>query len=145
MDPPFVGKFIFEADGVEIGAFMECTGLSVQVEVQTVVEGGQNHFVHQLPGRMKWPNIVLKRGITDSDQLFEWFWKTSGEGYAGEGKLERTGGRITLLDPTGEPARSWDFEGAIPVKWTGPSLKANANDVATEQLEIAHHGFRPSA
>ena len=37
--------------------------------------------------------------------------------------------------------RSWAFTDAFPVKWTGPALNAGSNDVATETLEIAHHGF----
>jgi phage tail-like protein len=141
----YAGKFVFEVDGLEIGAFQEVSGLSVQVEVQTIEEGGLNDYVHQLPGRMKWPNLKLKRGVTDSDALFEWLNKSSGEGLAGGGyKLERSTGRISLLDASYTPVRTWEFEGAFPVKWTGPSLSASNNDVAVEELEIAHHGFRSS-
>jgi phage tail-like protein len=129
----------------EIGAFTEVSGLSVQVNVEEVAEGGQNHFVHRLPGRMRWPNIVLKRGITDSDALFEWFWKTSGEGFEGAGgKLERTQGEIAVIDAARERIRAWAFEDAFPVSWSGPTFAASGRDVAMEQLEIAHHGFRPA-
>lgn len=146
MDAPFTGKFKFSVEGVgEIGAFTDVSGLSVEVELVEIEEGGQNHFTHKVPGRMKWPNIVLKRGITDSDNLFEWFAKTSGEGFAGEGStLERTQGEITLTDSQGETVRGWTFEEAFPVKWTGPTLASSSNEVAKEELEIAHHGFRPA-
>jgi phage tail-like protein len=146
MDAPFTGKFKFSVEGVgEIGAFTEVAGLTVEVDVVEIKEGGQNHFMHKLPGITKWPNIVLKRGITDSDNLFEWFAKTSGDGFAGEGNvLTRTQGQITVTDSMGEPVRAWTFEEAFPVKWTGPSLTSSSTAVAVEELEIAHHGFRPA-
>lgn len=145
-DPPFTGTFLFEVEGVgEIGAFTECSGLTVEVEVEELQEGGQNHFTHKLPGRMKWPNIVLRRGITDSDNLFEWFQKSSGDGFAGAGsKLARSPGSVTLVDAAGQPKRAWAFVGAFPVRWSGPELAASSNAAATEQLEIAHHGFSVS-
>jgi hypothetical protein len=29
----------------------------------------------------------------------------------------------------------------VPVRWTGPSLNPDSPKVATETVEIAHHGF----
>jgi phage tail-like protein len=48
---------------------------------------------------------------------------------------------VTLLGDDGLEVRSWAFAGAFPVKWTGPSLNAKSNNVATETLEIAHQGL----
>jgi len=141
----FSGTFKLTIDGHEIGYWRECTGLSVQVEVEEVKEGGENQFTHKLPGRMKWPNLVLKRGVTDSDELFEWFNKISGDGFSGEGnKLTPCEGHIELLAADGSTVRKWDFHKAFPVKWTGPTLAASSRDVAGEELEIAHHGFTSS-
>lgn len=143
--PVFSGAFLIEVDGVEIGRFTEVSGLSVEVEVEPLVEGGQNHFAHQLPGRMTWPTITLARGVTKSDNLFEWLGKTSGDGFAGAGnKLARSSAAITLLSPDGERLRSWEVTEAFPVKWNGPSFAASSTETAAEQLEIAHHGFRSS-
>lgn len=140
---PFAGNFTFEVNGTAIGRFMEVSGLSAEIEVQTVTEGGQNEFEHQLPGRIKWQNLVLKRGITDNDALFEWFKVCSGEGFAGAGnRLRRRTGRLAILNPDGSIRRGWDFEGAFPVRWSGPSMAVTSSDVATEELEIAHHGIR---
>jgi len=144
MDPPTVARFVFAVDGGvgEIGAFTECLGLQVELQVEEIIEGGQNQFVHRLPGRMRWPNIVLKRGITNSDALFEWFQKSSGDGFSGAGnKISPASGSIKLLDAAGKTIRQWTFIGAFPVKWTGPKLAAGQNAAATEELEIAHHGF----
>src|SRR2546429_8141077 len=127
-----------------IGAFTEVSGLSVQIDTEELAEGGQNGFTHKLPGRMKWPNLVLKRGITDSDGLFEWFAKCSGPGLEANGnKVERHHGSISLLDLKGKVVRRWEFEEAFPVKWTGPKLSASSRDLATEELEVCHCGFKP--
>ena len=135
--------FLFEVDGVEIGRFMEIGGLEVSVETEDVQEGGQNSFVHKLPGRMTWPNITLKRGITQTDSLLKWLNESSGEQFAANGnKLDRSTAAITLIGPAGARLRAWDFDGAFPVKWTGPSFAASSSDMAVEELEITHHGFR---
>lgn len=137
-------RFILEIDGVRIGTFTEVSGLTVEVEVEQIEEGGQNHFVHQRPGRMSWPNIQLKRGIVDNDQLFAWIAKTSGDGYAGAGNtLALLTGAITLVTDNGQRLRSWDVDRAFPVKWTGPSFAVSSTDIPYEELEIAHHGFKP--
>jgi phage tail-like protein len=135
--------FLFEVDGVEIGRFMEVSGLEVSIETEDVLEGGQNSFVHKLPGRMTWPNIVLKRGVTQNDSLLNWLTKSSGEQFAAAGnKLTRSTAAITLVGPAGERLRSWEFDGAFPVKWTGPNFAVSSSDMAVEELEITHHGFR---
>ena len=122
--------FLFEVDGLTIGSFMEVSGLKVDINVEDVEEGGENGFVHHLPGRMKWPNISLKRGVTQTDNLFTWLNKSSGEQFASAGnKLTRSTAAITLIGPSGARLRAWEFA-------------AESTSAATEQLEIAHHGFR---
>src|SRR5688500_20268371 len=121
---------------------MEVSGLEVSISVEDIEEGGQNGFVHHLPGRMSWPNISLKRGVTQTDSLFTWMNKSSGDQFAQAGnKLTRMTAAITLLGPAGKRLRSWNFVDAFPVKWTGPSFTAESTGPASEQLEIAHHGF----
>ncbi|MGH9040738.1 MAG: phage tail protein [Acidimicrobiia bacterium] len=139
---PAGGRFLFEVDGVEIGTFSEVSGLSVEVAVEPVEEGGQNQFIHKLPGRMEWPNVVLKRGITQSDELFQWLGRSSGEGYEREGSLTRNSAAITVLNGKGDRMRSWVVDNALPVRWNGPTFASSADACAEEELEIAHHGFR---
>lgn len=144
--PPFTGQFIFEVDGVQIGAFTEVSGLQVEIEqgdTESIKEGGQNEYIHKLPGRMKWPNLVLKRGVTADNNLFDWFKKSSGEGFEGNQRsLDRTLAALAMVDGQGEVLRAWVFYDAFPVKWTGPKFAATSSELATEELEIAHHGFR---
>jgi phage tail-like protein len=135
--------FLVEIDDVEIGRFMEISGLEVEVGVESIDEGGENSYSHKLPGRMSWPNLVLKRGVTQNDSLLAWLDKSSGEGFTGAGnKLKRSTAAITLIGPGGKRIRTWSFDGAFPIKWRGPRFAASSNDMAVEELEIAHHGFR---
>ena len=75
-------RFWVEIDGLTEGAFSECTGLQVETEVFEWEEGGLNQFKYRLPGRMKFTNLTLKRGIATAD-----LWKWYAEGV--EGKIQR--------------------------------------------------------
>ena len=142
-DLPIANRFLFELDGVELGVFKEVTGLHVSVHVEDIQEGGQNGYVHRVPGRMAWPNLVFRRGITDSNALFDWFNKTSGEGFASaQNKLTKSTGAVVALDFTGNRLRSWEFIDVFPVRWRGPDFSVGSMDPLEEELEVAHHGFR---
>lgn len=135
--------FIFEVDGQQIGMFKEVSGLRADISVETLEEGGQNNFTHKLPGRLTWPNLIMRRGVTDTDNLFHWLLQTSGDGFEGAGqKLERTTCAVTLVDGEGSRVQAWELLEAFPVRWEGPVLAADKNEAAMEELEIAHHGFR---
>jgi phage tail-like protein len=139
---PTATSFIFEVDGVEIGMFAEVSGLEVHVDVATYREGGENGFEHKLPGRMSWPNIVLKRGVCQSDALFAWVNKSAGPGFATAGnKLSRSTGAVTALGSDGSRLRSWQLQGVFAVRWTGPRFGAKDATTLEEELELAHHGF----
>jgi len=142
-EPPLSGHFLLEVDEVEIGVFSSCEGLQVDVQVEEYREGGQNGFVHKLPGRMSWPNITFRRGITNGDALFEWVNKVAGEGFsANKNALTRSTGAITLLSYDGQRLRTWRLNGIFPVRWTGPRLTASESAILEEELEIAHEGFQ---
>src|SRR5947209_2201739 len=117
---PVASRFLFEVDGVEIGVFREVSGLELTVAVEEHQEGGQNAFAHKLPGRLTWPNLVFRRGITDSDALFSWVEKSSGEAFAANGnKLTKTTGAVTVLGSDLSRLRSWSVDDVFAVRWTG--------------------------
>jgi phage tail-like protein len=117
-----------------IGEFRECTGLAMEREILEYAAGGNNDFVYKLPGRVKYPNLVLKRGVTYQTELLAWFRDM-------HAALKQSLVTVTLLDTQGEPARVWAFQQAYPVKWAGPNLNAGSDSAATETLEIAHCGM----
>lgn len=116
-----------------IGRFSQCSGLELSFEVYEYREGGNNDFVHRLPGPLHYPNLVLTHGLTSEEALFKWFWAT-------HTKAERK--EVTLTLSTSQTTRSWTFAEAFPVRWSGPQLGAGSGDVATETLEIAHSGLK---
>jgi phage tail-like protein len=142
-DTPVASRFLFEVDGVEIGVFTEVQGLELKLDVEEYSEGGENSFVHKLPGRMSWPHIVLKRGVTDSDALFSWVNKSAGDGFSANGnKLTRSTGAITIINSAGARERAWEITEVFAVRWTGPNFDASSGQPLQEELELAHHGFR---
>lgn len=144
-EPSLTSRFLFEVDGVEIGIFGSVRGLEVSSGTEDVIEGGQNGYVHRLPGRLQWPNIVFSRGLTQADALFDWMNKTAGEGFASEGnKVTRCSGAITVIGGDGSRLRSWALADVMPVRWKGPDFDIASESPLTEELEITHHGFRSS-
>jgi len=142
-EPSTPSRFLFEVDGVEIGIFASVSGLAVSSTTEDITEGGQNGFVHKLPGRFSWPNIVFKRGMTQADALFNWMQKTSGDGFAANNNaVTRTTGAITAIASNGDRIRSWNLEAVLPVRWKGPDFDVGTSAVLSEELEICHHGFR---
>jgi phage tail-like protein len=135
---PYVNfNFLVEIDGITRAAFQEAGGLDSSVEVIEHREGGNNLTSLKLPGRVKFSNITLKRGLTDDVELYAWHrqWVT------GDPAAGRKNGSIVLLDRQGQEKTRWNFVRAWPVKWTGPALNAEGNDVAIETLELAHEGL----
>jgi phage tail-like protein len=135
VDPAISLYFKVEIQGKDIGCFMSCEGLSLEVTTDDVTEGGNNGFLWILPKRIKYTNVKLSRPIgPDSKLLAEWI--------AGmTGAFERRQATITALNAKAEPLVSWVLQGVIPVRWQGPSFNAESGKVATETLELAHHGF----
>jgi phage tail-like protein len=121
------------ADIDTIGYFDHCAGLEMSVEVFQYREGGNNDFVHHLPGCVTYPNLVLSRGVTNQDALLKWFQATQTQAELKE---------VTITLNAGDTSRTWTFADAFPVRWTGPVLDAGEHSVATESLEIAHSGLK---
>jgi phage tail-like protein len=135
-DPAQAFRFYVEIEGIFCAEFLECSGLNAERETKQYQEGGVNDHVHILPGRLKYTNIVLKRGITYSRDLWDWFCQGMHDG-----KVLRK--NISIVLGTGDltKAKHWDVRAAFPVKWTGASLNTKTMDVAAETLELAHHGI----
>lgn len=141
--PPVAANFLLEVDGIEIGMFQRVQGLEVRVEIEEYAEGGVSGFVHRFPGQMHWPSLIFSRGLTNSDNLFEWMNRSAGNGFqAAGGKLERRTASVTVLSTTGQRLRSYAIEDAFPVRWTGPTLDTLDSAALSEEIEVTHHGFR---
>ena len=130
---PYRGyNFLVEIDGITQAGFQEVSGLDASTDAIEYREGNDPNHVRKLPGLNKYSAISLKRGITDSDELWKWYRTVV------EGKPERKNGSIVLLDDTGQERIRWNFVNAWPTKWTGPSFNSTSNAVSVEALDIAH-------
>jgi phage tail-like protein len=134
-DPYRAYNFLVEIDGITRAGFRECSGLDSAQDPIEYREGGEIITARKLPGMVKYSNIVLKWGISDDKDLWEWRLK------AMEGKVERKNGSIVLLDDTGAEKIRWNFREAWATKWTGVSFNATGNEVGIEQLDLAHEGI----
>lgn len=128
-------RFYVEIEGVTHAVFTEVSGLSLEVATEDVEEGGRNGFVHRMPGRCKIGNLVLKRGMTKSNELLKWNLDMS------QGKLKPRHVSVIVYNPDGSESMRWNFTNAYPVKWTGPQFKADDTGTAIESMELAHEGF----
>jgi len=133
---PLVG-FHFQLDlgGVVAGYFTEISGLGSENEVveHKIVEDGKQK-IQKIPGRLKWGDITLKRGITAQMDIWEWRKKVE------DGMVDdaRTNGSIIMLDQELTPVAQWDFENAWPSKVSGPQVQSDSNNFGVEELTIVH-------
>jgi phage tail-like protein len=98
----------------------------------------QGHeIVRKIPGRLKFTDITLKRGITSDMQIWDWRDQAVNGDVAGA----RKNCTITMLDRGYNPVAMWHFYNAWPSKVTGPSLKSDSNEIGVEELTIVHEGM----
>jgi phage tail-like protein len=134
-DPATGLRFDVTIDGVDIGSFTGCEGLGAEYEIFEYQEGGQNAFVHRLPGRLKYSPVRLTRPVDESSgRLAAWF-----SGF--QQPARRCTASITAFDGAGNRIAQWNLVELYPSRWSGPAFTADGNAVAKETLELAHNGF----
>jgi phage tail-like protein len=127
--------FIVKIDDDSLGSFNSCDGLGCEYVVETREEGGNNGWVWQLPTRVKYSNVKLSRPITaESAKIAQWF-------TGGSAGVRRSTATIEARTLQGTTVARWSLMDVVPIRWTGPQLAADSAKVATETLELAHHGF----
>jgi len=144
-DPAPAYLFIIELGGLIVGEFTECSGLEMEREILEHEEGGYNNYVHKLPGRSSYSNIVLSRGLTVSPVLYAWY--RAGMVNPWPLKLNFSiilGGPMQGYFDGFAKIKHWDVEGAFPVRWSGPAMNTSSDETALEEIEIAHHGLTMS-
>jgi phage tail-like protein len=128
--------FLVEIDGLASTAFSEVELPESTITVVEYREGAEVlSSARKLPGRVGYSNIVLRRGVTTNDDLWNW-WRA-----VRDGAPDRRNGAIVLLDADRTPVRRWTFREAWPCKYAVSSLSGRGNDVVVECLELAVEGF----
>lgn len=127
--------YVVKIDDENLGEFSSCDGLGCEFVIEQREEGGNNGFVWQLPTRIKYTNVKLSRPVTkESSKVTKWI-----AGMAGG--VKRKTATIEARNLAGTAIARWSLVDVVPVRWTGPQLSADSPKVATETLELAHHGF----
>lgn len=135
---PLTWRFLVSIDGLGVGEFTECKGLTAEREYATLYEGGRNDSVHYLPKGIKYSNITLRRGIISMD-MWDWLFKNVSSGTV---KPELKKITIEMANESGQVMYRWNLLRAYPVKWTGPDLKVESDELAMESLELVHSGLQ---
>ena len=127
-------SFVVQIDGIENATFSECTLPTLEIEVEEEKEGGFNDGTHLLPGRVRRGTITLKRGVTTGSALLKWYLDIL------QGQISKALRQVSIImyDAESNPVLRWDFKGAFPQKWSGPSLNTTNSSLAIESLELAY-------
>jgi len=137
-DPAVVHHFSLEVQGIEECTFREASGFGSTNEVieHREVAKGRQYIVKQ-PGNLKWEDIVLKRGMTDSRELYNW------RKLVEEGKIHeaRKSGSVIMYDATNSEIGRINFVRGWPSQWKGPDVNTTNNAVSIESLTITHEGM----
>lgn len=130
-------KYKVLIDGIGMGSFSEVTGFDASLDVIEYREGDMVGLTPmKLQGLRKYGNVTLKKGVVDTDDMYDWLYK----GLAGQ--VERKTLTIQLLDyDLTTVLASWRIINAWPMKYTAPDFNATSSEVAIETLEIAHEGM----
>jgi len=138
--PPVAFHFLVEFDLPDAGEqdirFREVSGLSMELETETLSEGGENRFSHKLPMRASYGDLSLKRGKMADSAVIAWI-RDAVQNYA----IRPTTVWVKLLNDRHEPLETYTFVGAYPKKWSLSDFNAEASEIVVETLDLAYAYF----
>ena len=137
---PVVGfKYGLEVSGKLTGYFTSVSGIGSETEVitQKIVSEKGEPIIKQIPGRLTWNPITLRRGVTDLKDVWDW------RQMVVDGKIEdaRTNASIIAYSQSMEPVAQWDLTNAWPSQISGPEMASDSTDYMVEEITIVHEGM----
>ena len=136
VDPYRAYNFKLLINNITSGHFTEVSGLGVKVERISYREAGSNSIVRAIPGRVTYPSVTLRFGLTSSAELWDWLIT------AVKGEVNRRNASIVMLDAAGSTeVLRWNLLNAWPEEWLGAPLDAMSRELAIETLVLAHEGL----
>jgi phage tail-like protein len=133
----FIEGLMPKYPGIPDLGFQEATGLDITINTEEYREGGENRFVHRLPGNISFPNLVLKRGLLVGSQLQMWF-RSCIESF----EFETHDLNLFLLNPEHLPIQAWSFVNAFPIKWSVSGFNAQSSGIMVDSVEFSYQYFR---
>jgi len=139
--PPTGFHFKVEFDLPDAGEsdirFREVSGLSMELEEETLNEGGENRFIQKLPVRARYPDLVMKRGLLTDSAVRKWC-----ETAIQDLDIQPTTVWVTILNEEHNPLQTFTFINAWPKKWTVSDLNAESSEIIVESLELAYQYYK---
>lgn len=118
------------------GAFAECTGLEATMEPKTIKEGGRNYGAAQRAGGTTFATVVLKRGISLNQNLYQILNTMATGNFAP--RMQVT---INVFDIDGTATMAWTLVRAMPVKYKFADLNSKNGEIGIEELHLVHEGL----
>jgi phage tail-like protein len=125
------------------GAFSDVTGLEATMEPKAITEGGRNYGAHQRVGAVTFGTVILKRGMTSTRHLWEWFFQTVQPmaSAGGPAWAQRLTVYVVLQDHRGQPLLRWRLRNALPTRFRAGDLSAKSSELVIEELQLVHEGL----
>ena len=134
-DPLRSYHFRVEVRDLAVAHFSSCSGIEARVHRTTYRAGGEGMVVHQLPTMVEFSPCVLRWGVTDSNELWDWMQLSLG------GKPDRREISVIMLDPDGAERRRYNLMEAWPCEWRAAPLDAQSHQVAIETMVVAYESL----
>lgn len=129
-------QFQFSKGPVNVG-FQDVAGIGVDMETESITEGGENRFTYKLPIRAAYTNLVLKRAMITSAELIAWCNNT-----IENLEVETIPVVVSLLNENHEPLKSYAFINAYPLKWSVSNFNAESSNMVIETVELYYQFYR---
>lgn len=134
-EPYMKYNFLVEIDGITEARFMEVTGLNVTVDVVEFREGGEQTAPILIPGLAHYGPLVLKNGLTNSNELNDWMQATV------NGSMTRRSMSIIILNAEGSEEARYNLHEAWPSSWSLSELDSLSVGPIVEELVIQYEKF----
>ena len=128
-------NFIVDLGEGPAGYFTAVDGMGVEIETIDYREGGGAPAVRKLAGRVSYPDVTLKWGLSENRDLWDWLMT------AVNGEVVRRNVSVILVTAGGRETTRWNLASAWPRSWRGAPLDAMENEVAIETLTLACEGI----
>lgn len=136
-DPYRNFRFRVELGDIQVAAFSEATVPDSTTDPVDYREGTDPTHQRKLSGLTKFGNVTLKRGLTDSLDIYKWRKQVEDTG----AKDARKDISLILIDEEGKDKARWDIVQAWPTKYDPSDFSAKGNEVLIETLELVHEGI----
>ncbi|NLW46379.1 MAG: phage tail protein [Firmicutes bacterium] len=137
IDPYRNFRFRVVIDGIQVAGFSDATIPESSTDTVDYREGTDPPYQRKLSTLTKYGNVTLKKGLTDSMDLYNWRKQVEDKGAAGA----RKNMSLILIDEEGKDKAQWDIVEAWPIKYDPSDFSAKGNEVLVESLDITHEGI----